>query len=724
MDRLPLPPELRLENTAPRVQLAIFDRIELVVEFRPGNNGIGATVKGFIDAIAKHDAIVQRMEEAIKHVEEMKKIYRKRNRLFRNLDSAWNVVMTNPVDFAEYNELRPKMFNIDERLLRIDDPEIKATLMTQRDRFRELEPKCAKQVVIYEAFQEARKERDIAVRNLLDAEHVLREIKEQEKVQASLISDDHIIADEMKKSLTSLFANVHVGSLLYSIGGERMDALPYEEVIKRFRRVKPPHKAEFVRYDYRFDPFTGIWKSVQELRQMGVCIEDPLLQRTSFISLAGQGDKKGVQEILRLGEDPNCVDLTGNTPIVAAAVNGHADIVEILVKAGADVNTRDRNMMTPLLYCANRGMMEMVRLLLDLGADKTYCDHNMRGCVFYAILSGNLNMVKFFLKKDQIYRTDRLWGFTPLHLAASLGQLKMIDLLLDRGCSIFRLDRKQRTPEHVAEESNHLLVHERLVEERVNAPGQLIFAPEDDQSIQFWVGDVDVLDVAWCSDVELTHIVYFLPSEANNALPSHAAWLKKEKKIKWLTLPIRVTDEDGDIHDNWEDLQAYVGQVQGFVAQALQEIREANLRAKSDLERSMAMTPYAGEDDSDAEESKQETSVNGGGGGGGSSSGGGGGSTTVVSDLVSSVPRRRLKLMLCDDTGASLAPAMMAILLLLQYQRRIKDSIVTMQTLRPRVDIGRTILRGMDLMQQTMDQKVLKRMNEKLRGSSVNSVAF
>lgn len=716
MEKLPLPSELRLENYTPRIQKAIFDRLDLVVDFRPGSEGVGATVKGFIDAIAKHDAIVQKLEEAIKHVEEMKKIYRKCNRLFRNLDSAWNVLMTNQVEFAEYNELRPKMQNIEDRLNRIDDPVIKAKLMTQRDRYLELEPKCAKQVVIYDAFQHARKERDIAVRNLLDAENVLREAKEQEKIQASLISDDHVLADESRKTLTSLFANVHVGFLLHSVNGERMDKLPYDEVTKRIRRLKPPHKTEFIRYDYRFDPFTGVWTSVQDLRRMGVCIEDPLLQRTSFINLAAQGIKKGVQEIIRLGEDPNCTDLTGNTAIVAAAVNGYAEIVEMLVKAGANIDTRDRNMMTPLLYCVNRGMLEMVRLLIDLGADKTYCDHNMRGCVFYAVLSGSLQMVKMFLKKDQINRTDRLWGFTPLHLAASLGYLKMIDLLLERGCSIFRLDRKQRTAEQVAEDSNHLLVHERLIEERLNAPGQVIFSPNEDQSIQFWVGDVEVLDAVWCSDAELTHILYFQP--AGESLPSHAGWLKKEKQIKFRPLPMHVTDEDGDIYDNWEDLQAHIGEVQTFVTQALQDIHDANARAQIEAEGNMSQRQlqYSAADDSDAEESKFETAN--------SVTGDASTGTGIVSDLVSRVPRRRMKFIFCDDTGASLAPAMLTIILMLQYQHRAKETISKLQQLRPRVEIGRTILRGIDLLQQTLDQKVLKRMNERLRGSSANSIAF
>lgn len=473
MEKLELPENLRLENYPTRIHAATFDRLDLAVEFRAGKEGVGATVKGFIDAIAKHDAIVQTMEEAIKNVEECKRVYRKRNRLFRNLDSAWNLLLTNPTEFAEYNELLPKMKNMEQRLAAMDDPETKAKMTTQYERFREIEPRCSKQLIIYNSYSEARNERDKAVKKLLETEKHLREVKEQENTLASLISDDHILADETKKSMTNLFANVHVGYLLQSVNNERFDTMPFEDVIKRVRKMKPPHKAEFRRYDFRYDPFNAQWNSLPELRAMGVCIEDPLLQRMSFISLAGQGDAKAVYELLRQGEDPNGQDLTGNTALVAAAVGGHVDVVEMLIKARADVNSRDKNMMTPLLYCVNRGNMEMVRLLLDHGADRSYLDHNLRGTVFYAILSGNIHLVKFFLKKDQLHRTDRLWGFTPLHLAANLGQLETVEFLLDKGCSIFRLDRKQRTPEEVAEESGHIEVHQRLIEERVNNPGQV-----------------------------------------------------------------------------------------------------------------------------------------------------------------------------------------------------------------------------------------------------------
>ena len=53
--------------------------------------------------------------------------------------------------------------------------------------------------MIYETFSEARTIKDDAMKALLDAEADLNRLKHKEKELAALISDDHIIADEMNK---------------------------------------------------------------------------------------------------------------------------------------------------------------------------------------------------------------------------------------------------------------------------------------------------------------------------------------------------------------------------------------------------------------------------------------------------------------------------------------------------------------------------------------------
>lgn len=133
------------------------------------------------------------------------------------------------------------------------------------------------------------------------------------------------------------------GFLLSRINGELLEHLSFKDAMAKVLRSKSPHFAEFVRYDYRFDPFTNVWHSLEELREMGVCVEDPLLARVNFVNTAALGKVREVQQLLMRGEDPNSSDLSGNTALVMAAANKHPEVVELLVNAGADVNCRDKN---------------------------------------------------------------------------------------------------------------------------------------------------------------------------------------------------------------------------------------------------------------------------------------------------------------------------------------------------------------------------------------------
>jgi ankyrin repeat protein len=114
---------------------------------------------------------------------------------------------------------------------------------------------------------------------------------------------------------------------------------------------------------------------VQELREQGVCLEDPMIPKTDFIQNASSGNLKGVKEFLSKGEDPNCTNYTGASALLLAAVNKHTNVVEVLFKAGANVNCRDRNLMTPLLFCVSRGHVAVVRQLIGYGASKSVSEY-------------------------------------------------------------------------------------------------------------------------------------------------------------------------------------------------------------------------------------------------------------------------------------------------------------------------------------------------------------
>ena len=164
---LPIPDELKLETYAIRKQEAVFDRVELAILFMPGKDRVGLIVKTFINAIANHDEIVKLIEEKWKILDGLKREFNKKNRLFRNLDSAWTTMNTSPEDFDEYLEMLPRMKNFEERLKKIRDSKAKAKAELERKRFNELDPICSKLRLVQIEVLKAREIRDAARKELV-----------------------------------------------------------------------------------------------------------------------------------------------------------------------------------------------------------------------------------------------------------------------------------------------------------------------------------------------------------------------------------------------------------------------------------------------------------------------------------------------------------------------------------------------------------------------------
>ena len=157
----PLPPELKVETYERRRLAADFDRIDLILDLRPGMNGIGAVLSKFIDAIPAHDAFVKKIEEKLDALDELKRLDSKANRHFVNWDVAWNALNTKPDEYADYKDLVPQMDNILEILDDCEDPVEKATAEANFLRFKELEEKYTP---LYEAEKKAKwakEERDL-----------------------------------------------------------------------------------------------------------------------------------------------------------------------------------------------------------------------------------------------------------------------------------------------------------------------------------------------------------------------------------------------------------------------------------------------------------------------------------------------------------------------------------------------------------------------------------
>ena len=116
-----------------------------------------------------------------------------------------------------------------------------------------------------------------------------------------------------------------------------------------------------------------------------------------------------------------------------------------------------------------RPPVEVARMLIDHGADVTYADE--LGCypIHMAALSASRfraeEMIRFLVEKagkpDDVFLRDNA-GRTPLHIAASSGNNKIVKVLVDLGSDVNAKNKQGDTPLHSA--SCHRHVFDYLVE--------------------------------------------------------------------------------------------------------------------------------------------------------------------------------------------------------------------------------------------------------------------
>eukprot|EP00794_Sanderia_malayensis_P000576 gene576-1235_t len=186
--------------------------------------------------------------------------------------------------------------------------------------------------------------------------------------------------------------------------------------------------------------------------------------------------RRGNTEIARLLLDQNGIDIkikdNGDvTPLHQAAISGDVEITQKLLDQGADIYSKDREGENALHFAASEGNADIVDVLMatfdgDMvdgkpGVNKiSYVnqpsDAMMQLCIWHsegkvsplhlAATSGNIEVAKeLLLHKAKINPKD-VDQMTPLHKAAMFGKLEMMQFLLERGSLINARDKDNYMP--------------------------------------------------------------------------------------------------------------------------------------------------------------------------------------------------------------------------------------------------------------------------------------
>jgi ankyrin repeat protein len=153
------------------------------------------------------------------------------------------------------------------------------------------------------------------------------------------------------------------------------------------------------------------------------------------LALAARGGHlELVTLLLSNGADIKYRTNNGKTILSLAAAEGHAEVVKLLLEKGAKVNAQDLERGTPLTEAARNGRAEVAALLLNKGAEikpkgGTYLDKEL----ILTALRNDAAGAEALLTWGANANAQAESGDTPLTLAAGLGHLKVIKLLINKG---------------------------------------------------------------------------------------------------------------------------------------------------------------------------------------------------------------------------------------------------------------------------------------------------
>ncbi len=142
-------------------------------------------------------------------------------------------------------------------------------------------------------------------------------------------------------------------------------------------------------------------------------------------------DTKTVQQLLARGFDANTIDQTGQTGLLIAIRESSPKVARVLVDSTKiDLNALNTQGESPLMLAALKGQLELAGSMVKKGADV-----NKTGWtpLHYAATTGQLAVIRLLIENHAYIDAESPNGSTPLMMASMYGTPEAVKLLLDEG---------------------------------------------------------------------------------------------------------------------------------------------------------------------------------------------------------------------------------------------------------------------------------------------------
>ncbi|PNF14881.1 hypothetical protein B7P43_G05129 [Cryptotermes secundus] len=170
-----------------------------------------------------------------------------------------------------------------------------------------------------------------------------------------------------------------------------------------------------------------------------------------------------VQILIDKGADVNIkqTGLHNVTPLHVAVSHGTFDIVRVLLRNGANMYIPCSSLhQTPVHWAAKEGKVELIELMCEFGSILSMKTDDSEGDspIHLAVMGGRLPLVKWLHSKGVSLNCRNKKGHTPLHTAVRFSQIDVASYLLQQGSKIYYItqDPEHFTPLNMAAYLGHL----------------------------------------------------------------------------------------------------------------------------------------------------------------------------------------------------------------------------------------------------------------------------
>jgi uncharacterized protein len=153
-----------------------------------------------------------------------------------------------------------------------------------------------------------------------------------------------------------------------------------------------------------------------------------------FFRAVQRDDASAVQSLLQRGFDPNTRDPKNFHGLFLALREPSPKVAQVLIKAPKiDLNPITDDGETPLMMAVFKGQTALVLEMIDKGADVNKTDWTP---LHYAATAGNVQLIKILLEHHAYIDAESPNKTTPLMMAAHYGTVGAVKLLLEEGADV------------------------------------------------------------------------------------------------------------------------------------------------------------------------------------------------------------------------------------------------------------------------------------------------